>query len=135
MKKLFFFLITITFLQAENIAVVVSNNFDATELSKSQIKRIFLAKTNRVNSTKIKVVELKNTAYKKEFYKQVSGKSQAQLRSYWTTLIFTGKAQPPKQLQDMKELIANMKEDNRIITYIPESKITKDMKVLYTIKE
>ena len=135
MKKLIIFLLSITFLQAENIAVVVSNSFDATELSKSQIKRIFLAKTNRVNSTKVKVVELKNTSYKKEFYKQVSGKSQSQLRSYWTTLIFTGKAQPPKQLQDMQELIEKMKADSRIITYIPVSKITKDMKVLYTLKE
>ena len=135
MKKFLLLLITITFLQAENIAVVVSKELNVTELSKSQIKRLFLSKTNHINNIRVKVVELQNTSYKKYFYKKVSGKSKRQLRSYWTTLIYTGKAQPPKQLQNIQELLQKMKEDNKLITYLPLSQVTKDMKILYTMKD
>jgi len=135
MKKLILLLLLSTFLQAENIAVVISKNFNADKLSKSQIKRLFLAKTNRINNTKVKIVELQDTKYKQKFYKKVSGKSKAQLRSYWTTLIFTGKAKPPKQIKTLQELLIKMKKNKNIITYIPENQVTQEMKVLYTMSE
>jgi len=135
MKKLILFLLMVTFLQARDIAVVVSNNFDFSELSKSQIKRLFLSKTNRVNNTRVRVIELHANSYKDRFYKEISGKSKSQLRSYWTTLIYTGKAKPPKQINNMNELLQELHETRNVITYIPIDEITDDMKVLYTMKD
>ena len=136
MKNLFLLLTLLTsLLKAQDIAVVASNSFDATKLSKAEIKRIFLSKTNYINNKRIHVLEIKNTSYKRDFYKKVSGKSPVQLRSYWTTLIFTGKAQPPKQIKDMQELIQLLLKDSKAISYIPLDAVTKDMKVLYTMKE
>jgi len=135
MIKLLLLIILATLIQAQPISVVVSKNFDVADLSKFQVKRIFLSITNKVDSNKVKVYEIKNTSYKKEFYQNVSGKSLGQLRSYWARLIFTGKAQAPKQLQDVKELIAKMQEDNRVISYVLSSQITSDMRVLYTMED
>jgi len=135
MKILALIFILLSMLHAEDIAIVVSKDFDANALDKSDVSRIFLAKTNRVNSIRIKVVELKNSSYKKEFYKNVSGKTLGQLRAYWTTLIFTGKARPPKQIRTKTELEAKIKNDTSVITYLPLSEVTDDMKILYTMKE
>ena len=135
MRLLFVILILTSLLRATDIAIVSSYAFDLTSLDKASVSRIFLAKTNRINSTRVKVFELKNSSYKKQFYKEVSGKSLAQLRSYWTRLIFTGKAQPPKQLRNREELIQKMKDDNTVISYLPLNEVTDDMKILYTMRE
>ena len=135
MKKLLLLFIALACLKAEDIVVVISNDLAVSELSKAQIKRLFLAKSSQIDNIRVKIVELENTSYKEHFYKEVSGKSKAQLRSYWTTLIYTGKAQPPRQLENMQELLKRMREDKKIITYLPVSKITKDMKVLYTMSD
>lgn len=135
MKALLLSLIVTSLLGATDIAVVASRAFDIDTLDKSSISRIFLAKSNKINSNRVKVVELKNSGYKQIFYKTISGKSPAQLRSYWTTLIFTGKAQPPKQLNNRDELLEKMKNDSSIISYIALSEVTDEMKVLYTMRE
>lgn len=135
MKKFIFFLLTATFLQASDTTVVVSNNPELGELSKAEIQRLFLAKTDRVQNMRIKVVELQTNLDKDRFYKEISGKSKSQLRSYWTRLIFTGKAKPPKQLEDMQELLKEMEDSPNIITYLSKDKVTDGMKILYTLKE
>jgi len=135
MRTLLIVLILVFALKASEIAVVVSLNFEGTNLDKRSVSRIFLAKTVKINSVRIRVYEVKNTKYKQSFYKAVSGKSPAQLRAYWTTLIFTGKAKPAKQLNDINELIAKMKIDNKVISYVPLSEVTDEMKILYTMNE
>jgi len=96
---------------------------------------LFLSKTNKVHNINIKVVELSENGEKDKFYKQISGKSKSQLRSYWTRLIFTGKARPPKQVNNMQELLKEMKKSEVIVTYLPKNKVTKQMKIVYTLND
>jgi len=121
-------------LQAEDIAVVVSSKFKSDTLQKSDVNRIFLAKSNRINNKKIKIIELKNSSYKDVFYKKVLNKTQSQLHSYWSRLIFTGKANPPKQVESLDILLKKMAENKLIVTYLPVSMVTSEMKILYTLK-
>ena len=77
------------------------------------------------------LVELKNTSYKEEFYKILTNKNTAQLRSYWTRLIFTGKGKPPKQVESQEELAHYMDNSEVIITYLPLKSVQSNMNVLY----
>lgn len=131
-------IITLTFiistaLSAKDLAVVISARCTIDSLNENEVKRIFLAKTYRINGKKIKVVELKDTDYKNEFYESVVHKTQDQLHSYWVTLIFTGKAKPPTQLESFDNLVSQINKDELIISYLPLSMVTSDMKVLYTL--
>ena len=121
-------------LQAEDIVVVVSSKFQSNTLQESDVKRIFLAKTNHINNKRINVIELKNASYKEIFYKKISNKTQSQLRAYWSRLIFTGKAKPPKQVTSVDLLLKNMSKNESIITYLPISMVTDEMKILYKLK-
>jgi len=135
MKKLVLIFLTSILLFASNDMVVVTNTSVVEKLSKSEVKRLFLSKTNKVHNINIKVVELSENGEKDKFYKQISGKSKSQLRSYWTRLIFTGKARPPKQVNNMQELLKEMKKSEVIVTYLPKNKVTKQMKIVYTLND
>ena len=58
-----------------------------------QTRRYLLADGNRVQP-----MELSDLGYKAIFYREISGKTLPQINSYWTTLIFTGKGKPPKNI-------------------------------------
>jgi len=123
-------LISIFHLQAFEIAIV-TNSQSISKIDKNEVKRLFLAKTNRVNNIQVDLVELKNTSYKEEFYKILTNKNTAQLRSYWTRLIFTGKGKPPKQVESQEELAHYMDNSEVIITYLPLKSVQSNMNVLY----
>lgn len=120
---------------AQDIAVVISSKCTIDSLSEQEVKRIFLAKTYRINGKKVKVVELKNAVYKSRFYKNVVNKSMDELRSYWVNLVFTGRAKPPTQLLSVEKLVSKINENDFVITYLSADQVTKEMKVLYTLKD
>ncbi len=128
-------MLCVSIIQAEELAVVTSAQLNLPKLDAPTIERLFLLKTNHLGTIRIKVVELKHETIKSHFYAQISGKSLTQLRAYWTKLIFTGKAQPPKQLEDIDALRAMLKTGQNIVTYLPLEQVDASMQVLYTLKD
>lgn len=116
-------------------SVVVSSESDISSISKKEISRIFLSKTKRLpNSEKALTLELKNSAYQKDFYKSICGKNLKQLKKYWATVIFTGKGQPPKRMQDIQDILTIVKENKNAISYIPNSiTIPSGIKIIYEV--
>ena len=68
-------------------------------------------------------------------YKLISNKTISQLKSYWTTLIFTGKGKPPKSFSNINYLVNYMKLHAGSIAYVNTSEVTSEMKVIYSILE
>ncbi len=123
------------FLQAE-IVVVVPIDSSVGLLNEQQVSNLFLSKTNRFsNGNKAILLEIRNNQLRAEFYKHISNKTVTQLKSYWTTLIFTGKGKPPKSFTDKRELLDYMKSHTGAITYMLLSEVTEDMKIIYQISK
>ncbi|MFT7004029.1 MAG: hypothetical protein ACJAWW_001381 [Sulfurimonas sp.] len=123
-----------TLLQAyEGYSVVVSSESSIQSISKEELSRIFLSKTKRLpNNEKALTIELKDTQYQKYFYKSICGKNLKQLKRYWATIIFTGKGQPPKKMQDFQDLFKIITENVNAISYIPKSTtIPNGIKIIY----
>lgn len=125
-------LMSILHLQALEIAIV-TNSQDISKMDKNEVKRLFLAKTNRVDNIYVNLLELKNTHYKEEFYKVLTNKNTTQLRSYWTRLIFAGKGKPPKQIDSAENLIKYFQSSEVVITYLPIDEITPEMNILFVL--
>lgn len=136
MKKILLILIScLLFSYAkEPIVVAVPATLNIPQLSKYQVKRIFLSKTNRIENYKIHYAHISNNKYQKYFFKKITGKSPSKLRAYWSTLIFTGKGHPPKGYTNLDELNSAINNGKRVIFYLPKSKVTKNMKIVYTLK-
>ena len=95
---------------------VVSAKSTVTALSKSQVADIFLGKTTRFpdGSQAVPIDQSEGTLARDEFYTWIAGKSAAQMKAYWSRIIFTGRGQPPKA-------VANSSEAKRLVVANPDA--------------
>ena len=97
------------FAQAEIAVIVNPANGDA--ITKDDIANLYLAKTKTFpggkNATPLDRPEGSPTRV--DFVAKVIDKDEAQMKSYWSRLIFTGKGVPPKVVEsdaEVKDLVA-----------------------------
>lgn len=120
----------VSLLQAD-IAIVVPADSPIDSLSKHQVSNLFLSKTNRLaNGKKAILIEIRDYRLRDTFYRLISNKTPTQLKSYWTTLIFTGKGKPPRSFSSRQEMIDYMKRHATTISYLDSGEITPEMKVV-----
>lgn len=133
MKKLIALFIT-SLLSCHVMAnlVVIGNHAGVDALSKSDVKKLYMGKkTKLANGTKVHLVELQEgLATRISFHQQATGRSESQLQSAWSRLIFTGKAAAPTQVADYAQMITEVSSHANAIGYIDESALTSDVKVL-----
>ena len=113
--------------QAE-VSVIV--NPGATKApSQSEVANIFLGKDKSM-----KGVDLKDwTPTKESFYSAVTNKSESQLKSYWSGLIFTGKGQPMASVADDAAVVAKVAAEADAIGYVDSAAVNYSVKVLFTL--
>ena len=112
---------------AAEVVAVVSAKSPVTALTKNQIADIFLGKNNRFpdGSTAVPVDQTEGSAERDEFYLRISGKSSAQIKAYWSRLIFTGRGQPPQEVSNGTEVKKLVIRNPGTIGYI-DSKLVDD---------
>lgn len=116
--------------QAE--VVVIGNPSITASLSKAEVKNLFLGKRKALpDGTKIAVVEqAPDSNVRSEFHTKFTKKTQAQLNSYWTRLVFTGKGKMPKEASDSKEIISMIASNPGLIGYVDSSEVSAGVVVL-----
>lgn len=112
------------------LVVIVSANNPVTSLSENEVADIYLGRTSQLPSgAEVRPIDLADDAANRaSFYRIVCGKSPAQLRSYWSKLIFTGEGQPPREVADaeaMKKLVAS---GTNVIGYIDKAQLDASVK-------
>ena len=123
------------------LAIIVNANNDASEITAEEVASIFLGKTRRLpDGTKvIPIDQHEGEKPRSEFYQKVVQKSQSQLNSYWSRLIFTGKGQPPFAVTGDSEVLEFIASNPNMIGYVDlktveNSANVNDIKVLLTIR-
>jgi hypothetical protein len=100
--------------------------------SSADVVKVFLGKKKNLGGvTAIPVDQDEGTAARGDFYTSIVKKSEAQLKSYWSRLIFTGKGQAPQVVGgdgDIKNMVAN---NPNIIGYIDESQVDATVKIIF----
>jgi hypothetical protein len=115
--------------QAE-VAVIVHKD-SSVSLNNGDIANIFLGKDKS-----LKAVDQKEwTDNKTLFYSKVANKNSTQLKSYWSSLVFTGKGQPPTALDSDADVIKQVAADVNAIGYIDAAQVNDSVKVLSTFKD
>lgn len=118
--------------QAE-IAVVV-NPANANAVSADDLSRLFLGRSSSFadgsKATPLNLAE--GQAARDEFDSKVLNRSAAQLKAYWSKLVFTGKGTPPKELADDAAVKAAIAADSSAIGYISSGSVDSSVKVVTT---
>lgn len=67
-----------------------------------------------------------------EFYAKLAGKSAAQMKTYWSKIIFTGRGQPPQEVADGAAVTKLILENQAAIGYIERDRVDASVRVLLT---
>ncbi len=105
---------------AADIVVVVSAKSPVGALSKEQVEDIFLGKTIRFpdGALAVAIDQPEGSAIRNEFYVKVVGKTAAQIKAYWSKIIFTGRGQPPPSVSNTVEMMKRISANPAAIGYI-----------------
>ncbi|MBL4782945.1 MAG: phosphate ABC transporter substrate-binding protein [Porticoccaceae bacterium] len=117
--------------QAEMVVVVAADS-SVSSLTRNEVAKIFLGKTRRFpdGSRAIPLNQSEGNAIRKAFYRQVSGKSAAQVKAHWAKLIFTGRGQPPKETSNDDKVKRLLNKNTVNIAYIDLASVDDSVKVV-----
>lgn len=117
-------------LRAE-IVIIANPSVDTNTLTKKEIKRIFLGRRVKWNDTlQIEIVVLKDPPVYKEFTKKITKKSVSQFTNWWRKLMFTGKANLPKEFETENELLDYIAKTKGAIGYVSSATALEGVKKL-----
>ena len=107
-------------LAGDTVVVVVSASSSVTEISRLHLADLYMGRITRFpNGTPAAPVDQKaGSPARASFLDTYLDRSESQMKSYWSKLIFTGRGRPPREAasdQAVKELLAR---DPNAIGYI-----------------
>jgi ABC-type phosphate transport system substrate-binding protein len=124
------FLVAMSPFVASAVTVIVhpSNN---ANLDKNSIKKIFLGKAKSFpGGGQAVAIDLSGGDARGEFISKVVGKSESQLKAYWSKLIFTGKGQAPKAVSSDAEVIQLVSQNPNLIGYVSDAAVNDTVKII-----
>ncbi|WP_220274741.1 phosphate ABC transporter substrate-binding protein [Trinickia dinghuensis] len=118
------------------LVVIVSAKSPVSSLSENQVADIYLGRMGQLpGGAQVVPIDLADDAANRaKFYRIVCGKSPAQLRAYWSKLVFTGSGQPPREVADaeaMKKLVAS---GASTIGYVDSSQLDASVRAVLTLQ-
>lgn len=115
-----------------DVVVVVSAKSTITNLTTEQTARIFLGKTATFpnDGNVFPIDQAEGSAIRDEFYAKVTNKNPAQLKAYWSKIIFTGDGQPPKLVEGDVAVRKAVAKNPNAIGYIDNSTVDSSVRVI-----
>jgi ABC-type phosphate transport system substrate-binding protein len=115
-----------------DVVPVVSSKSSITALSKAQVIDIFLGRRTRFpdGSLAVPIDQTEGSVAREQFYSRIADMSPAQVKAFWSKIIFTGRGQPPVAVatsQDAKKALA---ANPNAISYIDESLVDSSVRVV-----
>ncbi|MCG8671838.1 MAG: hypothetical protein MI867_20710 [Pseudomonadales bacterium] len=136
MKRWIPFILTLALLVpigAEAAIVVVVNNANPTEkMSERELIDMYMGRNLYFANGQLalRLDHSPKSSVRRDFYRQLVGKTVAQVNAYWARLLFTGTAAPPHVIPDKSEVIEAVKKNVNAIGYIDEADLVEDLKVV-----
>ncbi len=126
------FLATMAVSVNAEIAVIVSRDNQNAKMDQDSIARIFLGKSSSFpnDADAIAVDMKKGSDEHNEFTDSFLEKTPNQLATYWSRLIFTGRARPNKQVSSAAEMKKIVAKNADMIGYIDASDVDNSVRVV-----
>ena len=115
-----------------DVVVIVSSSSPVASLGKNQLADIFLGKVARFPGGReaVPIDQKEGTVERDEFYIRFIGKSSAQMKAYWSKVIFTGRGQPPREMADSSDVKKQIAENPNAIGYIDRADVDASVRIL-----
>ncbi len=115
-----------------DVVVVVSQQSPVTTLSRTQLTDIYLGRMSRFPNGEpvVPIDQKEGTDARAAFYRDYLGQSPAQIKAHWSKLIFTGRGQPPRSVEDGAAMAEFIAEHPKAIGYTDSDYITSDVRIV-----
>lgn len=125
--------LAISFSSFAEVSVVVHPS-NSSSIDKEAVSRIFLGRMKDFNGNgeAVPIAQEEGSPARSEFNDKVVGKSDSQLKSYWSKLVFTGKGTPPKEVVSDAEILKLVSQNPAMIGYVDSSSVDSSVKVVLT---
>ena len=114
------------------IAIIAHPSNPLAGITQDELERIYLGKTREFSNGKlvIAVDQREGSDIRIRFYKNITTKNEAALKAYWSKLLFTGKAQPPKEVGNDEAVKDWISKNPDGLGYVDGKSLDKSVKVL-----
>ena len=120
-----------------DLVVVVHPNNPNDELSRQTVINLFMGKSRQFpdGSDAVPFDLDRGTDARLAFISKLLKRTEAQVKAYWSRLVFTGRGKPPKSVEDEEELIEIVSTNPKAIGYLKQEYVTGQLKIVFTIPE
>jgi len=102
----------------------------AGPMTKEQVADLFLGK----NQSLTPIDQTEGSAVYADFYRKATGRDIAQVKATWARLVFSGKAQAPRQLSDSAAVRKAVAADPKAVGYIEKTAVDSSVKVVLPLE-
>ena len=97
---------------AEPVVIIVNPSTGYSNISKSNLKKVFLGKTGEINGTSVTTVKSKMGATYGKFRKKILGFSKKKEKTYWFRQIMRGRVKVVKQVDSDRAVAEKVSSDS-----------------------
>lgn len=117
---------------AEMVVIVNASNANYG-LDQIDIEQIYLGKKSVFpdGTRAVPVDQDESSNVRTTFNDKVLGKTNSQLKAYWSRRVFTGKGTPPQQVGSDADVVKLVSENANLVGYVNASAVDDSVKVVY----
>jgi hypothetical protein len=121
---------------AAELAVIVSARSNISMLSADQVAEIFLFQTNRFpnGSEVVPIDQDLGSPLRNEFYSKVTHRTPALVKAHWARLIFTGRGQPPAEVDGNAAMRRMIAENPGMIGYVERTALDPSVRAVLIVR-
>lgn len=116
-----------------DLVLVVSADSGISSLSHDEVVNIFLGRYRKLpnGATAIPLDIDGDSAERRAFYQSLLGKPLAEINSYWSRLVFSGRTTPPEDVPSQRDVLLRVMRDPVAIGYVDRANLNEKVKVVY----
>ncbi len=120
---------------AQDILVVANKRNPIRLLTKQQLTDLYMGRTHYFPSggTVLKIDAPGDSELRTKFYYSLVGMSLPEVNAYWARLMFSGRATPPMQVSDSKEIAKLVSENPSALGSILKGDENENIKTVFVI--
>ncbi|WP_240615599.1 hypothetical protein [Alteromonas facilis] len=120
-----------------DLVVVVNKNSAVEELTKKEVIDIYMGRyVSFPNGEPAKPIDFPaNSEIKQRFYQMLVNQDERKIKSYWSRLLFSGRAKPPIETDSSDEVVTLLSTEYSGLAYVERELVTPEMRIVYQFQQ
>lgn len=119
---------------AAELVIVVHPDSGVDSMVQNDVVNVFMGRYQKLPSG-ITAFPVDLSPQRGAFYQQLVNKTLPEINSYWARLVFSGRASPPRQVQDDTEVIEIVSDNRGAIGYVDRSLVNDErVKIVFSFR-